>query len=499
MSASPVDTRSVRRPRIIVIGAGISGLAAAHRIARDGGNVELTVLEAQSRAGGNVVTERRDAFLLDGGPDSFVRTKAEGQRLVTELGLEGDLVSPRSRRVYVAWRGGLAPFPAGMSLAIPTRLGPMLETPLLSWEAKTRALADLLLPSGWGRPPGEEESIASFIRRRFGDEAATVIAGPLLGGIYAGDVEALSIEATFPQLAALEARHGSLIRGLFAAQQRAHRARGKPPGEALPVARAGLVGWLRRGEDGARSPFLTLRHGLGTLISALVDRLPPGALQTDVEGIAIEETGGGFAVRRRRGAPLLADAVIVTTPAHVAARLIPDPRLSSELAAIPYAGTATVFFALEASAVRRPLDGVGFIVPQGEARIIAGTWVSSKWPGRAPGGGVLLRAFLGGYRDRAVLDEHDDAGLAALAWRDLERLMGPLGVPRFQRVFRYAAANPQPVLGHTGRLARIAARLTAHPGLWLAGAAYDGVGIPDCIRQGETAARAALAHVRAPV
>lgn len=504
MTAARVEESgpAARRQRVVVVGAGITGLAAAHRIATLAPEVTLTVLEARARPGGNIETERQSGFLLDGGPDAYLRTKPEATRLVGELGLGDELVSPLARSAYVAWRGRLERLPGGMALAVPTRLGPMLSTPLLSWEGKARALGDLLLPSGWGRPAGAEEALGSFIRRRFGDEAARVIADPLLGGIYAGNAEALSAEATFPQLVRLEARHGSLVRGLFLAQRAAAgRPAAAPDGAATaPSTSHGGLGellrWLRRADEQAQSPFMTLRPGLGALIDALVARLPSGALRLGVGATAIERGPDGYVVACGESERLPADAVVVAAPAHVAARLVPDAGLAGELAQIPYVSTATVFFGLDAAAVRHPLDGVGFIVPRGEARIMAATWVSSKWAARAPAGSVLLRAFLGGARDPTLLDEHDDAALGALALAELERLMGSLGRPRLRRVFRHVAANPQPVVGHRARVARIRARLAELPGLYVTGAAFDGVGIPDCIRQGEAAALAAVARLR---
>ncbi len=488
------------RPHVVVVGAGITGLAAAHRIATVAPDLALTVLEARARPGGNITTERRRGFLLDGGPDAYLRTKPEATRLIGELGLADELVAPLARHAYVAWHGRLERLPGGMALAVPTRLGPLLSTPLLSWEGKLRVLGDLLLPSGWGRPAGAEESLAAFIRRRFGDEVARVLADPLLGGIYAGDAETLSAEATFPQLVRLEARHGSLIRALALAPLAGTGPRAPAPVAPGAVSPGGglraLLRWLRRAEAQAPSPFLTLRPGLGALIDALVARLPPGALRLGAAATAIEPLPDGYAVACAGGDRLRADAVIVAAPAHEAARLVPDARLGRELAAIPYVSTATVFLGFDAVAMRHPLDGVGFIVPCGEARVAAGTWVSSKWAGRAPPGSVLLRAFVGGARDPHALDTHDDKELADLALAELERLMGSLGRPRLRRVFRHVAANPQPVVGHLARLARIETRLAALPGLYVTGAAFDGVGMPDCIRQGEAAALAAVARLR---
>lgn len=476
------------RPHVVVVGAGVTGLATAYRLSRARPDVEVTVLEADARAGGCISTEQRDGFLLDAGPDSFLRTKPEAIELCRELGLENEFITtrPEARNVYVAHRGALELMPAGMVLAVPTRLGPMLKTPLLSLPAKLRVLGDLAF--AWRPPPSraddEDESIDSFLARHFGVEATRAIGGPLLGGLYAGDIGDLSIRATFPQLVELERRHGSVIFGLFAAERR----RLGENGAARPSF-GELWRWLRRNPEQAQSPFVSLRGGMQQLIAALVAELPPGAIRFGERVTALTPNAASprWTVTTERGR-YDADGVVLTAPANVAARMLPEGPLRRELAAIRYLSTAAVFFALDRAAVSHPLTGSGFIVPPGEGDILAATWISSKWDGRAPGDAVLVRAFLGEARGAPPLARASDADLVAFARFGLERLMGPLGRARFERVFRYIDVRPQPTVGHAGRLRRIDAALADLPGLHLAGAAYHGVGIPDCVRQARTVA-----------
>ena len=455
--------------RVVVVGGGITGLSAAHALASARPDLRLTLLERRERLGGNIVTERTDGFVLDGGPDSFLRVKREGVELCKELGLESELVTTReeSRRVYFVHDGALEPMPAGMALAVPTRIRPMIETKLLSLSGKLRMLGDLVLPKSRNE---DDESIESFLGRRFGREAAKKLAAPLLGGIYAGDIGELSVRATFPQLVELEQRHGSLVRAFVKAQPRTAR-NGHPP-----------------------SPFVSLRSGMGGLIDALASRLPAGTVRTGVVVSRISRREDGRWDVAVDGEILDADAVIVASPAHVAARVVADEPLARELAAIPYLSTATVFFGWPRAAVEHPLDGVGFVAPKGESALIAATWVTSKWDARAPEGHVLVRAFLGGVRSVVDIAKSSDDDLVAIAKPELERLMGRLGTAELVRVFRYVDANPQPVVGHPARMQRIRRRLAELPGLELAGAAYEGVGIPDCIRQGRAAADRILAE-----
>ena len=469
--------------RVVIAGGGVTGLTAAYALHRERPDLAIDLFEARPELGGNIRTERADGFVIDAGPDSFIRTKPDALELCRELGLERELVPtrPSARRVFVAHQGRLEQMPGGMALAVPTRIAPLLETPLLSTKGKARMLAEPLVPRG---SCTEDESIEAFFERRVGTEGTRRLAAPLLGGIYAGDIAELSIRSTFPQLLELEQRHGSLLRGFLAAEL------ARTGSTSTPRIRQ-LEKWLRRGDDtSAPSPFLSLRGGMRRLIEALANTLPASSIHCDAPVTGLTRLSNG-AFRVDAGPrTVIADAVIVATPARVAASLVPDRDAARELSEIKYVSTATIFFGLDRRQVQHPLDGVGFIVPEGEARILAATWVSSKWDDRAPDTGALVRAFVGGTRDSRRVESSSDDDLVALAKQELERFMGPLGNPRFTRVYRYTNGNPQPVVGHAARMARLKERLAKLPRLHLVGASYEGVGIPDCVRQGRAAARA---------
>jgi protoporphyrinogen/coproporphyrinogen III oxidase len=481
--------------RVVVVGGGITGLTAAYRVSQERPDVEVVLLERNARLGGNIRTDKVDGFVIDAGPDAFLRTKAEAVALARELGLGSDLVTTEERRVYIVHRGRLVLMPAGMALAVPTRLGPLLGTPLVGWGSKLRVARDLIWPAR-RLPADEDESIYDFIAGRFGDEAAERLAAPLLGGIYAGDTHELSIQATFPQLVELEREHGSLILGLFAAQ----RARDKGRAASAPKSRLAetleLARWLWRPAANAPSPFYSFGSGVGALTDALANRLPPGAARLDTEVLRLTlraEKSQRWHLALSGDRELEADTVILTAPTHAAARMVPDAALAEELLGIPYVSTATVFFGFARESVRHALDAVGFIAPRGEAQVFAATFVTSKWAKRAPDGHVLLRVFFGSSAHTPDPDSLEDAELLAIGRRELERLLGPLGSPALTRIYRYPRANPQPLVGHPSRMRRIAEHLGRCPGLYLAGGAYRGVGIPDCIAQATEAAARALA------
>jgi protoporphyrinogen/coproporphyrinogen III oxidase len=475
--------------RIVIVGGGITGLAAAHAAAvhaREAGvNIALTVLERSQRFGGILVTERIDGFLLDGGPDSWVASKPHATELARDLGLERTLIGTNeaTRRYYVAWGDRLHAVPEGLVLGVPTRVGPLLRTGLFSWRGKVRMAMELLVPAR-RFDDDDDESIAHFATRRLGLEASERLVSPLLGGISAGDASDVSVRAAFPQLVAMEREHGSLVRGMRAAE-RLRKARGAcAPREG------------RAGAPSETSAFLSLEGGVGVLVGALVERLRTEAvtlrvgagaraLRREEDGLAIDIDPGGEAIR--------ADAVLLAVPAHVAARLVDalDGDLAGALGSIRYASTATVFLAYRRADVSHPLDGVGFVVPPVLGRrILAGTWVSSKWPGRAPEGYVLLRAFLGGSRDEDLL-AYDDGALAALARDELHAVMRLDAEPLWSKVFRFDKARLAMRVGHLATMRAIRERLAlAAPEVRIAAGGYDGDGIPDCIRQGQEAGRA---------
>ena len=463
--------------RLVVVGGGISGLAAAHRaveVARERGRpVELTLLEGAERLGGTIRTEHRDGFLVECGPDSFLSEKPWALDLCRRLGLEHRLLrtDDRFRRTYVVFGGRLHPLPDGFQLLAPTRLGPLVASRLFSWPGKLRMALDLVLPRG----SDPDESLGSFVRRRLGREALQRVAQPLVAGIYTADPDELSLGATMPRFLEMERRERSVILALWRA------------GRNAPATRDGV--------SGARwSLFVTLADGMEELIRVLATRLPPGSVRLKEPVTGIVRDGSEWRLITASGARVDADALILAPESHQAARLLRyvDPGLAHLLDGIPHASSATVTLAYRRRDIGHPLDGFGFVVPQIERRpIIACTFSSVKYPGRAPAGHALLRAFLGGALNEAVLDA-DDGALVAAVRPELDQLLAVTGEPLFARVHRYPRAMPQYHVGHAGRAEAIEQAVARLPDLRLAGGAYRGVGIADCVRSGEAAAEALL-------
>lgn len=450
---------------VIIIGGGIAGLAAAYELHQRG--VSFRLLEATSRLGGVILTEHVDGFTIDGGPDALLLQKPAAIELCRELGLGDRLIATTPPRTAFIVRGGkLHPLPEASILGIPTKLAPLATSSLFSLAGKMRMAAELFVR----RPAdGDDESIGSFMRRRFGDEAVNYLAEPLLAGIHAGDVDRLSMRALFPRLLDAEAQHGSVIKAF-------RRLR------------------TQSGSDGA---FRSLPGGIGELVERLTAALPAAALTVKAPARSVRERDG-WAIELTSGELLRARSVIVATPAFVAADLVRpiDPELSDLCAGVRYMSTATIAFAYPRSAVAHPLAGSGFVVPRVERMsIMAATWVSSKWAHRAPAGQVLLRAFVGGARDPNVLDR-SDATLVSAAQQDLQRLLGIGADPALTRVYRWPRASAQHEVGHLDRMARIDRAIARHPGLFVTGSGFRAPGIPDCVADGRATAIAA-ASVRA--
>ena len=463
--------------KLAVVGGGIAGLAAAHRaveLARERGvDLELTLLEARDRLGGTIETERVDGFLVEAGPDSFISEKPWALALCRRLGVEDRLVrtDDRYRRTFVWHRGRLHPLPDGFQLLAPTQMAPFLTSSLFSWPGKLRMALDLVLPRGMS---GGDETLGAFVRRRLGREALERVAQPLVAGIYTADPDELSLGATMPRFLELERRERSVILALWRASRRA------------PMA----------GTSGARwSLFVTFAGGMSELTDALARRLPAGTVRLKQRASALDRHHGRWRIALADGETLETDRVVVATESHVAARLLRyvDPQLAALLGEITYASAATVSLGYRRADVPHALDGFGFVVPHTEGRaLLAGTFSSVKYPGRAPEGFVLLRAFLGGALGGDVLREDDDEEIAARARGELADALGVVAEPVLTRVHRHPASMPQYRLGHLDRIETIEHALAGLPGLALAGSAYRGVGIADCVRSGETAAEALL-------
>jgi oxygen-dependent protoporphyrinogen oxidase len=445
---------------VVVIGGGIAGLSAAYEIERRGRTVR--VLEGLPRPGGVIRTERSDGWVIDGGPDALLVHKPAAVDLCRELGIADRLIPTLApRTAFVLRRGRLHALAEGSFLGFPITLRGLVQSSLFSLSGRLRMAREAFVAPAI--PPGDE-SIAAFVRRRFGEEAVDRLADPLLAGIHAGDAERLSVRALFPRLAEAERTSGSVVRAL-----RALHVKPSPQGA-----------------------FVSLPGGTEELVDALTAALDPATLVCGRRATSVT-AGDGYTVVSDTG-PLRARAVVVATPAHVTGTLVRtlDPSLATLCEAIPYASTATVCFGYRRAQVAAPLRGSGFVVPRSEGRaLLAGTWVTSKWPGRAPEGHVLLRGFLGGGRDPRRLDAGDDE-LVHTARAELAALLGITGSPVLTRLFRWTRQSPQYEVGHLSRLADIDARLAARPGLFVTGSGFRAIGIPDCIADGRaTGARAA--------
>ncbi|MGZ6252177.1 MAG: protoporphyrinogen oxidase [Candidatus Binataceae bacterium] len=481
-------------PRIVILGGGIAGLSAAFRLkelsAKHDAPLEVTLMERGPRLGGALCTVREQGFIAEAGADSFLTEKPWALDLVRRLGLDGELIATRAefRRTYVVRNGALAEIPEGFSLLAPTRMLPMLRSPLLSPLGKLRVMIEPLIPRRRGH---RDESLASFVTRRLGREVLERIAQPLAGGIYTADPEHLSLHATLPRFADMEARYGSVIRGLRAAARKQGAESGK----------SGKTG----GASGARwSLFASLRGGVSTLVDALAQRLGE-SVRRNVEVMALERVDGGSAVDRRprwrvvtaSGAALEVDAVICALPAYRAAPLFETSSspLARALATIGYASAAVVNLAYRESDFPRAPRSFGFVVPVLERRrIIAGSFTSLKFAGRAPAGTILVRAFVGGAMQSELM-ALEDAAMIEVVREEFRALLGAEAGPLWSQVNRWPDSMPQYAVGHHKRVVEIERAAAALPGLELAGAALRGVGIPDCVLGGERAAQGVFSEL----
>jgi protoporphyrinogen/coproporphyrinogen III oxidase len=461
---------------IAIVGGGIAGLAAAYQLASDG--VEFTLFEAENRLGGIVETVHRNGFIMECGPDSWVTEKPWAQELAVELGLEDQVIPSNDqwRRTYVLQRGmrptQLVPIPDGMRMMVPTKWGPLLESPLFSWQARLAYLrepkrAEELTHSA----PAQDESVADFVSRHFGAEVASTIAGPLLAAVFGGDIEQLSVRSVMPAFVRMEAEEGSLIQAI-----------------------------QRRVQPSSPAVFTTLACGLQTLIDRMAARVPAASVRLCSPVEQISQDRGGWRLTTAADSELF-DAVVLATPPHVTGPLLHKINEQGARMAnlLPQQATSAIVVALafapEHAACLRVPRGFGFVVPQAprqrggeEYPLLACTFVDQKFPGRVPPGAVLLRAFFGGHSGEALLME-SDAQLIERARLQLGRVLGPLPQIAETVVRRWPLSLPQYSVGHLERMAELESLLAATPTLRLVGSAYYGVGLPDLVRQGRAAAR----------
>ncbi|NEW05899.1 protoporphyrinogen oxidase [Paenibacillus sp. SYP-B3998] len=473
----------MKAKHIVVIGGGITGLTAAYelhkRFASIGQAIQITLLEKSNKLGGAIQTLKRDGFVIEKGPDSFLARKPVVLNLSKELGLVNDLtgLSPTASKSSIYMNGKLHPMPAGLAMGIPTQIKPFVGTSLLSLSGKARASLDFLLPRK--DKPGDE-SLGSLIERRLGKEVADRLVGPILAGIYAGDLNLLSTAATFPQLLDMEEKHRSLILGMLSSRSKQQTKTPNSVGVELPP-------HLRS------SMFLTYKGGLCTLVDHLNEELRRAgtliSLNSLVETISLQQEG--YEIRLASGAQLTTDGIILSAPAEQASHVLQgaSQRIFGALRQIPSVSVANVVMAFDQAQFKKPLQGSGFVVPRHEGLLItACTWTSVKWNHTAPKGKVLIRAYLGRWGDQTHL-QLNDFELKQRVIKDLVRILGERVSPLFTEITRHTEAMSQYLVGHMERLRDIEEELhTLYPNLIIAGRSYRGVGIPDCIAQGKDAA-----------
>lgn len=456
---------------VTIVGGGIAGLCIAHEIIKANPEIRWKLFEASDRLGGKILSERIEhedgRFIVEAGPDAFLAQKPWGRELAVELGLAGSLlpINDSPTPAAILKNGRPIDLPAGVSLIAPTRIGPFLRTPLLSPLGKARAGLDFVLPA---RQDSTDESMGSFARRRLGREMLDWIAEPLMAGIYNADPDELSLQATFPQFQAMEQKRRSVIRGLRATRPKTSSAQ-KPPA------------------------FLTLRNGMQELVDALAAHLGHNA-QTKTVVVRVERRNERFDLTLSDGTSIASDTVILAVPAIASADIVEAvaPSAAARLRGLRASTAGTISLAYRTSAIERPLNGYGLVVPARErAPINAITDATRKFPGRAPGGWTLLRVFFGGARSPRTM-ELDDEQLLVTVQRQLHRLLGISEDPAFHRIYRWGAGSPLYAVGHLDQVAAVEAALP--DGLFVTGSPYRGVGIPDIARNSRDIVDAVIAR-----
>lgn len=468
--------------RIAIIGGGISGLSAAITIERAraaGAPLEYRIYEAGPRLGGVLRTEQVDGCVVEGGPDSFLTEKTWGLDFVRSIGLGDQLISSNDaqRKTYILVNGRLEPIPDGLMFMVPTRIAPIVTSRLFSLPAKFRMAAEYFRKP---KASDKDDTVAELVERHFGPEMVDRLADPLLAGVYGGDASQLSAAAVLPRFVEMEKKYGSLSRGMLAARKQMAAAAKSKSATARPL-------------------FTSLRNGMRQLVDTIVPKLQPGAAHVGNPVVGLTRARSGWLVAAIQGPPEEFDAVVLALPATAASTLLRNlaPPLADELGLIPYSSSITVNLGYERSDLHSLPPGFGFLVPRSEQRrMLACTFVHVKFPHRAPEDRGILRCFIGGARDESVFQLSDEE-LVEMVRSNLADILRLTAEPRFQRVYRWRGAMAQYTSGHLARVQRIRRLEGEMPGLYLAGNAYQGIGVPDCIASGESAARSATDFVAA--
>nr|WP_154306586.1 protoporphyrinogen oxidase [Metabacillus lacus] len=454
--------------KIVIIGGGLTGLAAAYYLQKEKAeqnlSLDITLLEAGPKLGGKIQTVYRDGFIIERGPDSFLERKASAPNLAKELGLGSELVNNATGRSFVLVKGGLHPIPEGAVMGIPTKVKPFVANSMFSLTGKARAAADFVMPA---KKVAGDQSLGHFFRRRLGNEVVENLIEPLLSGIYAGDIDQLSLMSTFPQFYEVEQKHGSLILGMK---------KSTPSSNQKHSVKKGI--------------FQTFKSGLQTLVKTMEEHLTDTEIRKGIRVVSIQKEEHAYSLQLNNGESIAADSVIVTSPhLSVPAMFGEDPAFDY-LKSMKATSVATVAMAFPKEAVSMDKEGTGFVVSRNsDYTITACTWTDKKWPHTAPEGKVLLRAYVGKAGEEAIVDQPDDVIVKAVL-EDLQRIIHIEGEPDFYYVSRWKQAMPQYGLGHKERITEIKEAMTQqYPGVFLAGSSYEGIGLPDCIDQGIAAVK----------
>ncbi|ARA97608.1 MULTISPECIES: protoporphyrinogen oxidase [Geobacillus] len=463
---------SEEKRTVVIIGGGITGLTAAYYLQKAIKEQRLPLtcklVEATHRLGGKVQTVIRDGYVIERGPDSFLARKTSAFRLVKEVGLEHEIVHNATGKSYILVNGQLYPIPGGAVMGIPTRIAPFLTTGLFSPVGKLRAALDFVLPPV---KTNGDMPLGQFFRRRLGDEVVDNLIEPLLSGIYAGDIDEMSLMATFPQFFQLEQKYGSLVRGAKRTTPKEQKER--------------------------KGAFQTLKTGLQSLVEEVEKRLEPGSVIKGTRVERITRAGSAYRLQLSTGETWEADSVIITVPHHIVPDMLADYPFFAPFRSVPLTSVATVALAFPEKAIRQDIDGTGFVVSRrSDYTMTACTWTHKKWPHTTPPGKALLRGYVGRPGDEDIVDQPDDE-IVRIVLDDLNKVMKIDGHPEFAVISRWKRAMPQYTVGHRERLAAIKQHMAAElPGVFLAGSSYEGLGLPDCIDQGEKAVRDVLDYLR---
>jgi oxygen-dependent protoporphyrinogen oxidase len=469
---------SEQKKKVVIVGGGITGLTAAFYMQKKAREenlpIEVMLIEAANRLGGKIQTVRRDGFVIERGPDSFLIRKKSMDTFAKDLGIDGDLVRNATGQAYILVNDRLQPIPGGSVMGIPTKVGPFLKSDLFSLAGKLRAAGDFVLPRSG---VDGDQSLGHFFRRRFGTEIVENLIEPLLSGVYAGDIDHMSLQSTYPQFYEVEKKHRSLILGMK-----------KTTPKQVP----------QKDGHGAskKGAFHSLRNGLESIVEAAEQQLAPGTVRKGIRIENISNQGNQTVLELNTGEKVMADSVIVTTGHMAASQMFASHGLLEGLKEIQTTSVATVALAFPAEAVVQDTEGTGFLVSRSsDYSITACTWVHRKWPTTTPEGKILLRAFVGRVGEDAIVDLPDDE-IERIVLEDLSKILTIKSKPDFTVITRFKEDRPQYRVGHRQRVDAARAELKkVFPNIKLAGASYDGVGLPDCVDQGKAAVEEVIAEL----